>query len=289
MKETGDAGMWKGRSRGADSAAQLTPEARRRQHARLLGAHVRAMRAFLEGADGKDILIAEREMLTPLFERCFGFHSLCLGPGDNDLLSLSPIRHAIHWAPEPALAQSPSTLICPLTQLALPDESMDMVMIHHLLEVAPEPHRLLREAARVLRSSGCLIIVAWQPMSGEGLLRLDPRRRHITPWEGSWRTPAALRDWLAFVDFEIERIDYAGFHLPGLRLRHGWLERMGRRYNLPLGSLMLIRARRNVGYVQPLNAKRSRVAIPGVAIGQVTRLHSRDNHDSRSSDDSGKV
>ncbi|MGS0468223.1 methyltransferase domain-containing protein [Cobetia marina] len=180
--------MWKSRSRGADSAAQLTPEARRRQHARLLGAHVRAMRAFLEGADGKDILIAEREMLTPLFERCFGFHSLCLGPGDNDLLSLSPIRHAIHWAPEPALAQSPSTLICPLTQLALPDESMDMVMIHHLLEVAPEPHRLLREAARVLRSSGCLIIVAWQPMSGEGLLRLDPRRRHITPWEGSWRT-----------------------------------------------------------------------------------------------------
>ncbi|KPM80730.1 hypothetical protein AOG28_08450 [Cobetia sp. UCD-24C] len=241
------------------------------------------MRAFFEGPDGQDILTAEREMLSPLFERCFGFHSLNLGPGGNDLLSLSAIRHAIQWSPEAALAESPSTLICPLTQLALPDESMDLVMLHHLLEVAPEPHRLLREAARVLRSSGCLVIVAWQPLSGEGLLRLDPRRRRITPWEGSWRTPAALRDWLAFVDFEIERIDYAGFHLPGLRLRHGWLERMGRRYNLPLGSLMLIRARRNVGYVQPLNAKRPRVAIPGVSIGQATRVHSREGHVKRES------
>ena len=275
--------MWKGpfgvNDSGADKAsASLTAEERQRQHARQLSAHVRAMRAFLEGPDGQDILTAEREMLLPLFERCFGFHSLNLGPGGNDLLSLSAIRHAIQWSPEAALAESPSTLICPLTQLALPDESMDLVMLHHLLEVAPEPHRLLREAARVLRSSGCLVIVAWQPLSGEGLLRLDPRRRHITPWEGSWRTPAALRDWLAFVDFEIERIDYAGFHLPGLRLRHGWLERMGRRYNLPLGSLMLIRARRNVGYVQPLNAKRPRVAIPGVSIGQATRVHSREGH-----------
>ena len=173
--------MWKGpfgvNDSGADKAsASLTAEERQRQHARQLSAHVRAMRAFFEGPDGQDILTAEREMLSPLFERCFGFHSLNLGPGGNDLLSLSAIRHAIQWSPEAALAESPSTLICPLTQLALPDESMDLVMLHHLLEVAPEPHRLLREAARVLRSSGCLVIVAWQPLSGEGLLRLDPRR-----------------------------------------------------------------------------------------------------------------
>lgn len=278
--------MWKGPFTVAKPASQQTVEERQRQHARLLGAHVRAMRAFFEGADGQDVLTAEREMLLPLFERCFGFHSLCLGPGGNDLLSLSAIRHAIQWVPEPTLAESPSTLICPLTQLALPDESMDLVMIHHLLEIAPEPHRLLREAARVLRPSGSLVIVAWQPWSAEGLSRLDPRRRHIAPWEGSWRTSSALRDWLAFVDYEIERIDYAGFHLPGLRLRHGWLERMGRRYNLPLGSLMLIRARRNVGYVQPLNARRPRVAIPGVAISQVTRLRSRDGIAARGQHDS---
>lgn len=270
--------MWKGPFSVASTGEQLSAEERQRQHARLLGAHVRAMRAFLDGPEGQDVLTAEREMLSPLFERCFGFHSLCLGPGGNDLLSQSTIRHAIRWAPSPELAESPSTLICPLTQLALPDESMDLVMIHHLLEVAPEPHRLLREAARVLRTSGSLIIVAWQPLSGEGLLRLDPRRRHIAPWEGCWRTPAALRDWLAFVDFDIERIDYAGFHLPGLRLRHGWLESLGRRYNLPLGSLMLIRARRNVGHVQPINTKRPRVAIRGVAISQATRMYSREAH-----------
>ncbi|WP_236645366.1 methyltransferase domain-containing protein [Aidingimonas lacisalsi] len=189
------------------------------------------------------------------------------------LSDMCPIRHAIDWSPTRELATSPSTLVCRPDQLPLADESVQLVVVHHLLEVVPEPHHVLQEAARVTADSGCLVIFGWGPMGVTGLSRALPRRRRCMPWSGHWRTPARLRDWLAFVDFEIERVDYCGFHWPGGVPRNAWLEALGRRHNLPLGDTFMIRARRRS---QPVQTQTHRLPLTAPlsspTLGHATRL-----------------
>ncbi|WP_302142845.1 class I SAM-dependent methyltransferase [Halomonas alkalicola] len=179
-----------------------------------LAALVRDGRRFWATPGGQAVRQAERACLGPVCERLFGGHSLELGMS-GALADMCPVRHPMAWAPTRELAEHPATLICPLDALPLPDSCLSLVVIHHLLEVAPDPHRTLQEAARVTRNDGRLIIFGWMPLSPGALPRVWPGRRRRLPWRGHWRTPARLRDWLAFVDFEIERVDYCGFHLPG--------------------------------------------------------------------------
>lgn len=208
-----------------------------------LPALVRDGRRFWATPQGRALHHAERACLGPVCEGVFGAHSLELGMGDP-LADMCPVRHSMRWSPTRELALEPSTLVCPPDALPLPDACLSLVIVHHLLEVVPDPHHLLQEAARVTRDDGHLILFGWMPLSPGGLSRIWPARRRRLPWCGHWRTPGRLRDWLAFVDFRIERVDYCGFHLPGGMPRNAALETLGRRYNLPLGDSYMIQASR---------------------------------------------
>ncbi|QEA40035.1 class I SAM-dependent methyltransferase [Pistricoccus aurantiacus] len=200
---------------------------------------------------------AEQACLGPVCERLFGAHSLELGLGER-IADMCPIRHAMSWAPTRELALRKETLVCLPHQLPLPDESLQLVIVHHLLEVVAHPHHVLQESARVTAHNGRLIIFGWGPLGCSGWSRLWPARRGRLPWRGHWRTPGRLRDWLAFVDFEIERVDYCGFRLPGRLPRNSVLETLGRRYNLPWGDAFMIQARRRA---QPIQVDKPRIGL----------------------------
>lgn len=232
-------------------------------------------RRYWASADGIAHWQAERACVGPVCERLFGAHSLELGMAPR-LADMCPIRHALSWAPTRELAREPSTLVCSPHQLPLPDESLQLVVIHHLLEVVSDPHHLLQEASRVTADDGRLLIFGWGPLGLATWSRMMPRRRHQLPWRGHWRTPGRLKDWLAFVDFEIERVDYCGFHWPGCPPRNAALETLGRRHNLPLGDTFMIRARRRSQLAQ---VQRPRLAmgatLGGAPLGHATRLTTR--------------
>lgn len=196
---------------------------------------------FWSTPTGAAVRRAERACLGPVCERLFGVHSLELGFG-NLLADMCPVRHAMGWAPSRELAQDAATLICSPDALPLPDDSLSLVIVHHLLEVAPDPHHMLQEAARVTADEGRLILFGWMPFSAGALGRLAPGKRQRLPWRGQWRSPGRLRDWLAFVDFQVERVDYCAFRLPGRPARNALFETLGRRHNLPLGDSYMIQA-----------------------------------------------
>lgn len=189
------------------------------------------------------------------------------------LCDMSPIQHALRWAPSRELAEQPETLVCLPSALPLPDACLQLVVVHHLLEIVPEPHHVLQEAARVTADGGELIIFGWDPLGVAGWSRWLPRRRAKLPWRGQWRTPGRLRDWLTFVDFAVERVDYCGFHLPGRLPRNATLETLGRRYNVPLGDSFMIRARRRD---TPVQIQQPRLALGrhlgGPTLGHATRV-----------------
>ncbi|MFC3285244.1 class I SAM-dependent methyltransferase [Litchfieldella rifensis] len=234
---------------------------------------VRDGRRYWSSADGKAHWQAERACVGPVCERLFGAHSLELGMAPR-LTDMCPVRHPMRWAPTRELAESAETLVCQPDRLPLPDGALQLVVIHHLLEVVADPHHVLQEAARVTADSGRLIIFGWGPLGMSGLSRVWPQRRRYLPWRGHWRTPGRLGDWLTFVDFEIERVDYCGFHLPGRMPRNAMLETLGRRHNLPLGDTFMIRARRKSQLAQ---IQRPRIAIGasslgGASLGHATRI-----------------
>lgn len=174
-----------------------------------LPALVRDGRRFWATPQGQALHHAERACLGPVCEGVFGVHSLELGMGDP-LADMCPVRHPMRWSPTRELAQGPSTLVCTPDALPLPDGCLSLVIVHHLLEVVPDPHHLLQEAARVTRDDGRLILFGWMPLSAGAL----------------------------------PRVDYCGFHLPGGMPRNAALETLGRRYNLPLGDSYMIQASR---------------------------------------------
>jgi SAM-dependent methyltransferase len=189
-----------------------------------------------------------------------------------NLADMCPVRHAMRWAPTRELAEDPSTLVCPPDTLPLADNSLSLVIIHHLLEVVPDPHHLLQEATRVIAEDGRLIIFGWAPLGPGAISRAWPGRRAHIPWRGHWRSPGRLRDWLAFVDYEIERIDYCGFHLPGRVPSNAMLETLGRRHNLPLGDSYMIHAHHKPRLVQTQDSRLSFARpLAGTALGGAAR------------------
>ena len=233
---------------------------------------VRDGRRYWASQAGRAVWQPERACLGQVCERLFGAHSLELGMA-SALADMCPVRHAMRWAPTRELAEQTATLVCSPDALPLRDDSLSLVVIHHLLEVLPDPHHMLQEAARVTADDGRLIIFGWVPLGPAGLSRAWPGRRRRLPWRGHWRTPGRLKDWLAFVDFEIERVDYCGFHLPGSLPRNAMLETLGRRHNLPLGDSYMIHARRKPQLAQ---TQRTRLTfarpLGSSALGGATRL-----------------
>lgn len=177
--------------------------------------------------------------------------SLCQSVSANQGLELSAapsfgaalgVRHLVRWAVPGTCA--PGTFIAHGTRLPFEDATFDMVLLHHLLETQSTPHHWLREAARVTSDKGRLRIVAWHPWGISAWRRVLPRCRHRLPYGAHWIGLRRIRDWLTFVDFEIERVDYCA--MTALPSAHAvWLERWGRRFNLPLGMSMIITAHRH--------------------------------------------
>ena len=110
-------------------------------------------------------------------------------------------------------------------ELPFASQSLDLVVLPHVLEFAREPHQVIREVDRVLRPEGRLLVSGLNPVSLWGarqvLLRglLPP----FLPREGQFLAPPRLRDWLQLLGFELERTRY-GCYRPPCRTRT-WLDR----------------------------------------------------------------
>ncbi|WP_249976131.1 class I SAM-dependent methyltransferase [Vreelandella olivaria] len=209
----------------------------------MLAERMALSQAYWQTEAGRSLWDVQRACLGPVVEGRKGGHSLEMSMG-SPLMTMSEIPHVIRWAPTRELAESPSTLVCPPDQLALPDRCLDTVVIHHWLEHLQDAHYTLQEAARVTADNGMLVLFGFNPVGLSGLTQRLSKKQPQFPWNGRWRTANRLRDWLAFVDFEVERVDYCCFRgVMSATCGERW-EAWGRRHNLPLGESYMIQAQR---------------------------------------------
>ena len=220
--------------------------------------------AWLESPLGEALLQAERERLAPVISRVFGYHVLQLScaPGIN-MLTDCPVGHQIRFAPD--WVEGKGMPVADIENLPLATDSMDAVLLHHTLDFTPDSHRLLREATRVLRPGGRLIILGFNPLSLWGLSK-HLRWRSSTPWDARFISRRRLTDWLSLLDFHVESVEYGGYLAP---LKHPaildmaadferWFDRLGN----PAGAFYLIVAGKHRVPLIPVTSKWKRVRAP---------------------------
>ncbi|RMF99155.1 MAG: SAM-dependent methyltransferase [Gammaproteobacteria bacterium] len=170
-----------------------------------------AGRAWLRSRQGRRLLAAERRELRDALDSIFGELLLQIGDwGGADFFRLARTRRAALLAewPGPEVAA-----VSRLDELAVASDSVDAVLLVHALDAAEDPRALLREASRVLRPDGHLVILGFNPFGPWGLRHFLSRRRY-PPGARHFISERRLGDWLSLLNFGVQRRDYYHYHLP---------------------------------------------------------------------------
>ncbi len=180
----------------------------------------------------------------------FGYHGLQLGQTGLPSLRNSRIRHC--WVGDTqAHAEPPPALFTDPVALPFADQSLDLVVLPHTLDLSHDPHASLREVERVLVPEGRVVISGFNPMSLWGQSQQRAQfyakfgfQNHYLPTEvdfiGYWR----LRDWLRLLSFEVEAGRF-GCYRPSVQSpkwlkRFGWMDKAGARWWPIFGSVYFL-------------------------------------------------
>lgn len=228
---------------------------------------------------GQYLLQWEQAWADELTADWFGYHALQMG-----MPALDALRH--NRMPKRWLAlglSEPGSAHLRIDPCALPfaEDSLDLVVLPHTLELSADPHATLREVARVLVPEGRLLIFGLNPNSLWGyrqararLWRRLFRAELVLPESGEFIGTSRLRDWLDLLNFDSEPLRY-GAYVPALQSptwlrRMGWMDRMGSRWWPFLGAAyaqVAVKRVHGMRLIEPAWRERKRAARALVATG----------------------
>lgn len=237
---------------------------------------------------GRYILDWEQAQLDEAVVNRFGFNALQLGLPDLDALRANRMPHRWLSVPEPLPSGSGRrvALINHAAALPFPEDSLDLIVLPHTLELSADPHAVLREVERVLVPEGRAVICGLNPLSAWGMrqywshlmagIGLGATRlgRRFLPEAGDFIDPWRLKDWLKLLSFEVESCHY-GCYRPAVRSekwlqRWAWMDGLGSRSWPFLGAVYFLVAVKRVKGMRLLGPawKPRRAASAPVAVAQ---------------------
>ena len=93
-------------------------------------------------------------------------------------------------------------MVASLQALPIHGESVDVVIMPHILEFADDQHQLLREVDRILKPEGHLYYLGFAPLGLFGLLHYWPGNKNQAPWCGHFIGQHKMLDRLSLLNFE---------------------------------------------------------------------------------------
>ncbi len=196
---------------------------------------------------GEYVLRWEQDQFDSAVEDVFGFNAVQIGLPEIDLLRRNRIALRTRVGPDCA-----SDLVSDSGALPFASGSIDLVVLPHVLEFSAHPHRILREAERVLMPDGQIVISGFNPLSLWGMRRaLHPGRSEF-PWCGRFIGLLRLKDWLQLLSFELNGGRFGCYAPPFAQskwLAHfAFMEKAGERWWPIAGGVYVVRAiKRTVG------------------------------------------
>src|SRR5690625_3689535 len=207
-----------------------------------------SLNTWLETAIGRHVRALAQRQINRLVSNVFGYHAVQVSLPEWDLLRTSRIMHK-WYTQQPVNPSQPRDDLLAAQPEALPFEtqSIDLILLPHVLENAYDPHQVLREVERVLVPEGRVIITGFNPLSLWGLrermVGLAPR---LPAPAAHWVSPYRISDWLELLSFDMEESFLGGYipycETPRWIRRWQFMERMGRRWWPIGGAVCVIRA-----------------------------------------------
>ena len=208
---------------------------------------------------GRSVLDMEKNRISRILPDLFGYHILQVN-GQNTielLLDSSRIQHRIVFSQQHinTTGENPD-VVCKCSVLPLASESIDVIVLPHVIEFSSNPHQILRESERVLIGEGHLIIIGFNPYSFWGLWKFILAWRAHVPWSGKYIELSRLKDWLSLLDFEIIKAEKFYFRPPlgnnSLMEKLSFLELLGQYCWSFFGGIYMLVAKKRVISMTPI-------------------------------------
>lgn len=200
----------------------------------------------------------EQARLDTMTADIFGFNAMQIGMPRIKALQANRMRHrwlADSQLPEQIDDQEDSVgvaVVHDFTELPFATQSLDLVVLPHVLEFAAEPHRVLREVERVLIAEGQVIICGFNPASLWGVRQSVGRMSgaHFLPQNAEFISLLRLKDWLKLLNMEVNRGHFGCYAPPYTNSqwlhRFAFMEKAGNRWWPYFGAIYIVQAIKRV-------------------------------------------
>lgn len=218
---------------------------------------------WLTTNQGRHLLIHEKKWLQGQL-RQLGGHQLLQVSATNDVFfkrSLAANKVALHFS-EPTSNRNKASIIGDVDAWPIATESINILVLHHVLDFVENPHTFLREASRVLTPGGHIICCGFNPWSVLGVWRYFNLRLR----SGNYISPARLKDWFKLLGFDVRSEQYVMYRTG----KHAF-EKKAQRYNLPIGGAYLTTLRKSVQSITPVMSLWKKQKAPLIAISSFSR------------------
>ena len=259
-------------------------------------AAILALIDWFQSPPGQYILAWEQTHIDHAVADIFGFHALQLGLPELDALRANrmpfvfyagdhTIDRSADWlAPDHITLQT--ALIASYEELPFASQSLDLIVMPHVLEFTANPHQVLREIERVLMPEGQVVISGFNPYSLWGARQFGLRglMAPILPRAEQFISVPRMRDWLKLLGFEVQRGRFGCYRLPCRHSkwmeRFSWLEKAGDRWWPYAGAVYMLTAikrqsgMRLIGPAWKDKASKARALSPLASRGGQSTNHS---------------
>jgi SAM-dependent methyltransferase len=235
-----------------------------------------ALEGWMQTPAGVYLRAWEQTCLDNLTADIFGFNAVQIGMPQIDALSanrmpykwladrkvrapLAPTPVAVAPAQGAAVIELPQAppprpvaLTLDYTELPFASQSMDLVVLPHVLEFSADPHQVLREVERVLIPEGQVIICGFNPASLWGARHVMRRvgGTSFLPRTEELITMPRMKDWLKLLNMSASQSHF-GCYAPACRTekwlnRYAFMDNAGPRWWPFFGGVYIVQAIKRV-------------------------------------------
>ena len=250
---------------------------------------------------GRYVLATERELIAQKYSALPGYRFMHLGlTADEQSANEFSQIHRFNFQTLTGGCSSDVSAVADLTELPLPSDIVDVVLLQHMLEFSASPQSVLAEVCRVIAPGGHLVVCALDPFGPMGLAKLPMQLLSNSPqYRFHSLRIGRLVDWLTLLNFEVDSIHHGAHQWPFLynadssamlesreKVKLGVKWDLGcQKMGLPLGNFFMIHAVKRVSRVIGNSSRNWKTAArERLTVSASQSLGSKKSVDKRSSE-----
>ena len=143
--------------------------------------------------------------------------------------------------------------------LPLQSDSIDMIIVPHLLEFDAHRFQTMREVERVLKPEGLLVVLNFNPWSLWVRYQYLWDKKMADSWGGHFISRSRILDWLKLLNFEVTVS--SEFNLDSVSSKHGKFIAHGHSFFSTAYAIKAIKRRYNIIPLTPVKNESPRLAL----------------------------